>query len=153
MELYNAINELQNNESDCIIDETMLPLENLQLGDDGDVDNVLTDTLLTLVDSDGVLLKNKLMIPETIEDLMDELLCEESFHMLPECEFLAYSLSRDYFKNPITAKELSELKNIIRIKSNEKERLAKLTAGSKKRKKIKINGIKYESKKTIIDFN
>ena len=45
MELYNAINELQNNEPDCIIDETMLPLENLQLGDDEDVDNVLTDTI------------------------------------------------------------------------------------------------------------
>ena len=92
MELYNAINELQNNESDCIIDETMLPLENLQLGDDEDIDNLLTDTILSLVDSDGVLLKNKLMTPETIEDLMNELLCEESFHMLPECEFLAYSL-------------------------------------------------------------
>ena len=49
MELYNAINELKNNEFDCIIDETMLPLENLQLGDDEDVDNALTDTLLSLV--------------------------------------------------------------------------------------------------------
>ena len=150
MELYNAINELQNNESDCIIDETMLPLENLQLGDDEDVDNALTDTLLSLVDSDGVLLKNKLMIPETIEDLMNGLLCEESFQMLPECEFLAYSLSRDYFKNPITGKELIELKNIIRIKSNEKQRLERL---AKINRKSKINGIKYESKKTIIDFN
>ena len=149
MELYNAINELQNNESDCIIDETMLPLENLQLGDDEDVDNALTDTILSLVDSDGVLLKNKLMIPDTIEDLMNELLCEESFQMLPECEFLSYSLARDYFHKPITESELYELKNIIRIKSDEKERLAKL----KKKRRSKINGIKYENKKTIIDFN
>ena len=149
MELYSAINELQNNESDCIIDETMLPLENLQLGDDEDVDNALTDTILSLVDSDGVLLKNKLMIPDTIEDLMNELLSEESFQMLPECEFLAYSLARDHFHQPISGEELIELKNIIRIKSNEKERLAKL----KKKTRSKINGIKYENKKTIIDFN
>jgi hypothetical protein len=80
---------------------------------------------------------------------MNELLCEESFQMLPECNFLAYSLSRDFFKNPIIEEELIQLKNIIRIKSNEKERLAKL----KKRSKSKINGIKYESKKAIIDFN
>ena len=149
MELYDAINELKNNESNCFIDETMLPLENLQLGDDEDVNNALTDTLLSLVDADGVLLKNKLMIPETIEDLMNELLCEESFQMLPECEFLAYSLSRDYFKTPISDEELSELRNIIRIKSNEKERLAKL----KKKSKSKINGIIFENKRTIIDFN
>ena len=149
MELYNAIDELKNTESNCFIDETMLPLENLQLGDDEDVDNALTDTLLNLVDSDGVLLKNKLMIPETIEDLMNELLCEESFQMLPECEYLAYQLSRDYFKKPISEEELSELRNIIRIKSNEKERLAKL----KKKSKSKINGIIFENKKTIIDFN
>ena len=150
MELYNAINELKNNnESDCFIDETMLPLENLQLGDDEDVDNTLTETLLSLVDSDGVLLKNKLMVPETVEDLMNELLCEESFQCLPECEFLAYSLSRDYFNKPICEKELSELKNIIRLKAFEKERLAKL----KKKSRSKINGIKYETKKTIIDFN
>ena len=150
MELYNAIDELKNNESDCFIDETMLPLENLQLGDDEDVDNALTDTLLNLVDSDGVLLKNKLMIPETIEDLMTELLCEESFQMLPEAEFLAYSLARDYFKKPISDEELSQLKNIIRLKAFEKERLAKL---KKRSNKSKINGIKYETKKTIIDFN
>ena len=150
MELYNAIDELKNNESNCFIDETMLPLENLQLGDDEDVDNALTDTLLNLVDSDGVLLKNKLMIPETIEDLMTELLCEESFQMLPEAEFLAYSLARDYFKKPISDEELSQLKNIIRLKAFEKERLAKL---KKRSNKSKINGIKYETKKTIIDFN
>ena len=149
MELYNAIDELKNTESNCFIDETMLPLENLQLGDDEDVDNALTDTLLNLVDSDGVLLKNKLMIPETIEDLMNELLCEESFQCLPECEYLAYSLARDYFKTPISDEELSELRNIIRIKSNEKERLAKL----KKKSKSKINGIIFENKRTIIDFN
>ena len=149
MELYNAIDELKNNESTCFIDETMLPLENLQLGDDEDVDNALTDTVLNLVDSDGVLLKKELTIPETIEDLMNELLCEESFQCLPECEFLAYSLARDYFKTPISDEELSELKDIIRIKSNEKERLAKL----KKKGKSKIAGIIFESKKTIIDFN
>ena len=133
MKLYDAINELKNNESNCFIDETMLLLENLQLGDDEDLDNTLTDTLLSLVDSDGVLLKNKLMIPETIEDLMNELLCEESFQCLPECEFLAYSLARDYFKTPISDEELSELRDIIRIKSNEKERLANL-----KKKAIKV---------------
>ena len=149
MELYNAIDELKNTESNCFIDETMLPLENLQLGDDEDVNNALTDTLLSLVDADGVLLKNKLMIPETIEDLMNELLCEESFQMLPECEYLAYQLSRDYFKKPISEEELSELRNIIRIKSNEKERLAKL----KKKSKSKISGIIFENKRTIIDFN
>ena len=127
------------------IDETMLPLENLQLGDAEDLDNVLTDTLLSLVDSDGVLLKHKLMRPENIEDPINELLSEESFQVLPECAFLAYSLSLDYFRNPITGTELSELKNIMRNKSNEKERLGKL----KKRSKSKINGMKYETRKKL----
>lgn len=148
MELYNAIDELKTKDSEMIIDETMLPLENLQLGDNKEVDNQITNTLLSLVDNDGVLLKNKLMIPDTVEDMMNELLCEESFQMLPECEFLSYSLARDYFENPITETEINQMKNIIRIKSKEKQRLAKL-----KKKKDKINGFKKDYKKFVLDFN
>ena len=73
---------------------------------------------------------------------MNELLCEESFQMLPECEFLAYSLSRDYFKNPITGEELIQLKNIIRIKRNEKQRLGRLA----KLKKAKVKSMESNMK-------
>ena len=119
---------------------------------DLDRDDKLTETLLDLRDENGYPIKLQLgHMPETIEEIQQYLLSEESFNMIPECESFSYFVARSITGLPVKKCEVDEIKRSRRILKKRIDRADKLKKKIKKDSLKKV--LKIEHRPTILEFD
>ena len=139
-------------EYDCEPDPSMLPMPTELLRHELDRDTVLQDTILSLMDKDGVPLRWK-YLADDFDDVVNLLDGEDFFDNMPMPDVYRYHVARDWVGCPISKHELEAYE--VRRKAYEKiafDKLRELKQRRIKGKKLQEESFRIIREHKTLDF-